>query len=244
MTHKPGAFYLTKISVQQNNELAGFCIELTVFDVFLFLDPYSFFVFPDFFSSCSISIKGFAQCASHPKITKKLPLFYYFCTLNDNLMNDLIGQFTSKALSGLKERAKELKCMYAVEESLKNPERNPEEVFRELLDVIPLGWQFTTVCECRIIYEGKHFFSTDFKETEWFQTAEINIDGNIAGEIQVYYTQLIRLTGDSQFLPEEQKLLNTIAERLSRYVFYQKLKKSMEILSTVHDQAQHPTTSK
>lgn len=155
-------------------------------------------------------------------------------------MNDLIGQFTSKALSGLKERAKELKCMYAVEESLKNPERNPEEVFRELLDVIPLGWQFTTVCECRIIYEGKHFFSTDFKETEWFQTAEINIDGNIAGEIQVYYTQLIRLTGDSQFLPEEQKLLNTISERLSRYVFYQKLKKSMEILSTVHDQAQHP----
>lgn len=155
-------------------------------------------------------------------------------------MPDFVEQFASKALSGLKERAKELKCLYEVEELMKDPDKELKEILKGLLEIIPLGWQFTTVCECRIIYEGEHFFTEDFKETKWMQTAEINIDGNIAGEIQVCYTQFIRLTGDSQFLPEEQKLLNTISERLSRYIFYQKLRKSVEVLSKADDQAQHP----
>jgi predicted nucleotidyltransferase len=155
-------------------------------------------------------------------------------------MQDFIEQFASKALGGLKERAKELKCLYAVEELMRNPEKPVREIFGELLNIIPMGWQYTTVCECRIIYEGEHFTTEDFRETEWMQTAEINIDGNIVGEVQVCYTQFIRLSGDSQFLPEEQKLLNTIAERLSRYIFYQKLRKSVEILSKADNQAQHP----
>lgn len=155
-------------------------------------------------------------------------------------MQDFIEQFTSKALSGLKERAKELKCLYAVEELMTNTDRDIRDVLKELPGIIPMGWQYTTVCECRIIYDGEHFSSEDFRETEWMQTAEINIDGNIAGEIQVCYTQFIRMTGDSQFLPEEQKLLNTIAERLSRYIFTQKLRKSVEVLSKADDQAQPP----
>jgi predicted nucleotidyltransferase len=155
-------------------------------------------------------------------------------------MQDFIEQFTSKALSGLKERAKELKCLYAVEELMTNTNKDIKGVLQELLGIVPMGWQYTTVCECRIIYDGEHFSSEDFRETEWMQTAEINIDGNIAGEVQVCYTQFIRMTGDSQFLPEEQKLLNTIAERLSRYIFTQKLRKSVEVLSKADDQAQPP----
>lgn len=153
-------------------------------------------------------------------------------------MQYFVEQFASKALSGLKEMAKELKCLYEVEELMKDPGKDMKEIFKGLLAIIPLGWQFTTVCECRIIYDGEHFTTEDFKETEWKQTAEINIDGNIAGEIQVCYSQFIRLTGDSQFLPEEQKLLNTIAERLSHYIFTQKLRKSVEVLSKADGQTQ------
>lgn len=155
-------------------------------------------------------------------------------------MQDFVEQFTSKALLGLKERAKELRCLYSVEELMRDADKDPKEIFKGLLEVIPLGWQFTTICECRIIYEGEHYFTEDFRETEWMQSAEINIDGNIAGEIQVSYTQFIRLTGDSQFLPEEQKLLNTIAERVSRYIFNQKLRKSVELLSRAEKAAQNP----
>lgn len=155
-------------------------------------------------------------------------------------MDDFIGQLTSKVLGGLKERAKELKCLYEVEEIMKDSDKDLKTIFKELLGIIPIGWQFTTACECRIIYEGEHFATDDFKVTEWMQTAEINIDGNITGEIQVCYTQLIRLTGDSQFLPEEQRLLNAITVRLSRYIFYRKLKKSVEVLSKADNQAQHP----
>ncbi len=146
-------------------------------------------------------------------------------------MNGETDDLFRKALGGLRERAKELRCLYAVEELLQNPETPPEEVFEKLLKVIPSGWQYTTVCEPRILYEGKQFFREDFIETEWMQAAEINIDGHIAGEIQVYYTQFIRLVGDSQFLPEEQHLLNTIADRVSRFIFNQRLRKIIMMLS-------------
>jgi len=155
-------------------------------------------------------------------------------------MQDFFEQFTSKAFLGLRERAKELRCLYAVEELMRDSDKDIKEVFNGLLKVIPLGWQFTTICECRIIYEGGHYFTEDFKETAWMQSAEINIDGKIAGEIQISYTQYIRHTGDSQFLPEEQKLLNTIAERVSRHIFNQKLRRSVELLSRAEKAVQNP----
>ena len=87
-------------------------------------------------------------------------------------------------------------------------------------------------CEVRIIYENKIYKSENFIETQWFQSADIIIDNNIVGKIQVYYTQLIRLLNNSQFLPEEQKLLNTIANRLSNYIFHKKLIKTLSYLKS------------
>ncbi|MCF8345143.1 MAG: nucleotidyltransferase domain-containing protein, partial [Bacteroidales bacterium] len=54
----------------------------------------------------------------------------------------------------------------------------------------------------------------DFKETEWMQSADIVVDENVEGTIHVCYNQLIRMQGGSQFLPQEQKLLNTIADKM------------------------------
>jgi hypothetical protein len=128
----------------------------------------------------------------------------------------------------LNERAKELKCIYNVEELLKKEDYSLETIFNRLLEIIPPAWQYATVCEVRIIYENKVYMTSDFRETEWFQKSDIVIDNNIVGEIQVYYTQFIKLVNNCQFLAEEQKLLNTIAERLSNYIFYQKLQQTLE----------------
>lgn len=137
----------------------------------------------------------------------------------------------------LNERAKELRCLYAVEETLKDKSRKKDEVFRELLDIIPAGWQHSTVCEARIKCNGNEYFRDEFKETEWMQSADIVIDNNIIGQIQVFYTQFITYHHNkSQFIPEEQKLLNTIADRLSSFLFYQRLEKTIKLLnSPVHD---------
>ena len=136
--------------------------------------------------------------------------------------------FRDIQLNKLNERAKELKCIYQVCEALKNENAELIAVFKSVLEAIPSGYQYTTVCEARIILEGKQYSSPDFVETQWMQRAEIVIDNHVAGELQACYIQDVFETG-MVFLSEEQKLLNAIADHLSRFIFQRRLKKTLEI---------------
>jgi hypothetical protein len=138
------------------------------------------------------------------------------------------GNLRDIQLNKLTERAKELRCMYQVMEILKDENAELITIFKAVLEAIPPGYQYPTVCEARIILEGKKYSSADFVETEWKQRAEIVIDNHVAGEIQVCYVQDVFGKG-LIFFPDEQKLLNTIADHLSRYIFYRRLKKTLEI---------------
>jgi hypothetical protein len=132
-------------------------------------------------------------------------------------------------ITKLKEREKELKCLYRVEEIIR--QNLPiEEFFMEIVKRIWGGWQYPIITRVKIIFESKIFKEPGWTETEWIQHADIIIDDNVLGRIEVYYTSFKKIIIDSQFLPEEQKLLNTIAARISTYVFNKRLAKSVEIL--------------
>jgi hypothetical protein len=137
------------------------------------------------------------------------------------------GNLRDIQLTKLTERAKELKCMYQVIEALKNETAELTSIFKSILEAIPPGYQHPTICEARIILEGKQYASLDFAETAWMQRAEIVIDNHVSGEIQVCYLQKV-FDNAPVFLPEEQKLLNTIADHLSRFIFHRRLKNTLE----------------
>ena len=152
------------------------------------------------------------------------------------------GNLRDIQLLKLTERAKELRCIYQVMEVLKDENTDLIAIFKSILDAIPSGYQYTTVCEACIILEGKRYPSPDFVETQWKQSAEIVIDNHVAGEIQVCYLQDVFGKGFI-FLPEEQKLLNTIAEHLSRFIFHRRLKKTMELSISAEPVAEPPDDS-
>jgi predicted nucleotidyltransferase len=131
-------------------------------------------------------------------------------------------------LTKLTERAKELKCIYQVIEALNDESSELITIFKAVLEAIPPGYQHPTICEARIILEGKEYASLDFIETPWLQKAEIVIDNHVSGEVQVCYVQKI-FDEDPVFLPEEQKLINAIADHLSRFIFHRRLKKTLEL---------------
>jgi len=134
----------------------------------------------------------------------------------------------------LNERAKELNCLYATEELLKDNTEKLETVLLKLIKIIPAGWQYSTICEARITVKDKEYKSTDFKESEYIQTADLIVDNNIIGKIEVFYSQFIKYHhNNTQFLPEEQRLLNTIADRLGYYIFFCELKKTIDALESV-----------
>ena len=135
-------------------------------------------------------------------------------------------------LQRLKEREKELNTLYNLDELLSADDLDNNRLFGELVRLMPHGWQYSTICEIRVTFEGKEWHSEDFRETGWIQKAEIVIDNNVSGEISVVYLQLIREFNGSQFLPEEQKLLNTIADRVGNYLFQQRLRNSFKALGS------------
>lgn len=136
--------------------------------------------------------------------------------------------FYQRVVVRLKEREKELKCLYRIEEVLRNTKRSVDELIQGVIEVMPSGWQHTTLLEVRIIFEGKVFHSKGFRETKWTQEADIVLDQNVAGRIDVVYTHNVEKLGIGIFLPEEQKLLNTIAESLGHHIFLRRLRATID----------------
>jgi hypothetical protein len=127
-------------------------------------------------------------------------------------------------LARLREREKELRCIYEISEILGDSLCPIEKLLTSLLEVIPIGWQFSDICKVQISYENMIMQSDAFIETEWMQQADLIIDNNISGNIKIYYTE------KSQFLSEEQKLLQTISEMISASIFHRKLKTTINFL--------------
>jgi hypothetical protein len=78
-------------------------------------------------------------------------------------MNDRESSKPATVLfSTLHERAKELSCLYNVEEVLSNFHLSLEEVFRRVIKVIPPGWQYPEQCQVRIVYGSDAYTSPEF----------------------------------------------------------------------------------
>jgi hypothetical protein len=123
----------------------------------------------------------------------------------------------------LRERAKELNCLYEVQELLSTPEITMDEICQGIIRVIPPGWQYPDVCEAEISYNGKTYKSPGFKAASWVQSANIIVQDEAVGRISVYYTEERPPSDEGPFLKEERKLINTIADQLGFYILHRQL---------------------
>jgi hypothetical protein len=147
-------------------------------------------------------------------------------------MNDRESSKSATALfSTLHERAKELSCLYKVEEILSNFNLSLEEVFRRVIKVIPPGWQFPELCQARITYGSEVYASPDFEETPHFQCADIRVHDTVLGRIFVSYRKPTPEADNGPFLKGEVKLIQTIGERLGHFILHQRLRLMFEEMS-------------
>ena len=121
-------------------------------------------------------------------------------------------------LSSLRERAKELKCMYEVISALSRRDDLPQDVFRSVLDAIPPAWQYPEITTARIEYFGRTHALPDFGETPWRQHSPISIWRTRVGAIEVLYKQERPAAWEGPFLLEERQLLDNIAQRIGEYL--------------------------
>ena len=126
-------------------------------------------------------------------------------------------------LHTLNERVKELNCLYLVDEILQDFNLPRELVFSKINEILPQSMQYVDICCSCIIYDAEIYTSKSFKKTELKLFAQ-STTGNKTVEVCVYYTKPVKIEHRTIFLPEEQKLLNTIALKIARYLDYRNLR--------------------
>ncbi len=130
----------------------------------------------------------------------------------------------------LGERFKELTCLYNISKLVTQSDISFEQIFREIIKIIPLAWQFPEVTCARIFFFSQEFKSENFMETSWKQQAEIKVNEKTVGKVEVYYLKEMPEFDEGPFLKAEKDLITAITEILGgiieRNKAEQKLKES------------------
>lgn len=116
---------------------------------------------------------------------------------------------------GLRERVKELTCLYGISQIAEQPTISLEEILQQIVEIFPPAWLYHEIACARIVLDGKSYISSAFQDTPQKQTADIIVDGNRRGVVEVIYTVEKPGLDEGPFLREERKLIDTIAKNVA-----------------------------
>lgn len=127
-------------------------------------------------------------------------------------------------LDSLREREKELNCLYMVEEYISNFNLSVSEVFTEIVNVLPLGWRFPELCRVKIVYNNYSYQTPGFVSSPISETCLIKAEGKVVGSIEIVYIDNVPKTPEGFFLEKEHKLIKTVAERIGQMIVYRQMR--------------------
>jgi len=133
-----------------------------------------------------------------------------------------------KLIRDLRERAKEIKCLYQAQELLNDQTMSSESLCKEIAKILPPGFQYPDVCKAKIVIGGKSYFEQEFKESKWELVSNIIVRNEIIGQIKVFYTEERPNEDNGPFLKEEKKLLDSIADQFGMQILHKQLKSVFE----------------
>ncbi len=114
-----------------------------------------------------------------------------------------------------RERLKELGAINNATLILREDKPIPE-MLKEIVEVLPPGWQYPEDTVARIRYGADIYLSSDnFRETQWYQRKTFEtIDGK-EGFLEVFYLKEYPAMDEGPFLMEERHLINNLAGLIS-----------------------------
>lgn len=118
----------------------------------------------------------------------------------------------------LRERVRELNCLFGMANLVEQPDVSLEKVIQGTVNLIPPAWRYPERTCARIALEGQVFDTTGFVDTPWKLDRDIVVYGERVGVVEVYYREKTLEDDKELFLKEERSLINAIAGRLGRII--------------------------
>lgn len=120
----------------------------------------------------------------------------------------------SKVEWALRERIKELNCLYGVAQLAESVFDSIDEFLRRVVHIMPPAWQYPEITCARVVFKGKTYKTKGFKATKWRQLARITVFNEPVGEVEVFYLEERPPYYEGPFLREERALLDAVAEHV------------------------------
>jgi DNA-binding CsgD family transcriptional regulator len=120
----------------------------------------------------------------------------------------------AKVESALRERIKELNCLYGVSQLAERSFNSLDNMLEALVNFLPHSWQYPDVTCARIVFQGKTYKSREFRVTEWRQSARIYVYSEPVGEVAMFYLEERPPADEGPFLKEERALIDALADQI------------------------------
>jgi DNA-binding CsgD family transcriptional regulator len=116
----------------------------------------------------------------------------------------------------LRERIKELNCLYGISLLAERYSDSIDDLLRNLVNILPPSWQYPEITCARIVFKGKTYKSRGFKVTKWRQSSQILMYNEPVGDVEVLYLEESPPEDEGPFLKEERVLIDAVAEQIGK----------------------------
>jgi two-component system sensor histidine kinase DegS len=128
----------------------------------------------------------------------------------------------------LKERVKELQCLFSIANIAQRPGITLDELYQEVANLLPAAWQYPEISCARIAIDDNEFKTANYRDTEWKQSSDIKVHRKRAGVVEVNYLEEKPDADDGPFLKEERLLIDAVAERLGIITEHKETERALE----------------
>lgn len=145
-------------------------------------------------------------------------------------------QHSRSAEAALRERVKELTCLYGIAQIAGQPGLSLAEILRAIVELLPPAWQYPEITSARVILDESCYPTQGFRDGHRKQTADIVVNDTRRGAIEVVYAEEKPELDEGPFLEEERNLIDAIARQVALIV---ERKQVEEDRSRLEDQLRH-----
>ena len=120
-----------------------------------------------------------------------------------------------RAQYALRERVKELSCLYEIDELVQEQEVQLEDLLLGIVELMPPAWQFPEMASARLVVDERVYESSNFKGEGTSLRSDIIYDGQKRGFVELVYSGGQDPLEAALFLEEEHDLIDSIARHIS-----------------------------
>lgn len=116
----------------------------------------------------------------------------------------------------LKDRIKELNCLYSLSELVAKPVHSQGEIFQGIVELIPPAWEYPEITFSRLVVSGQEFKTGNYAYTPWNMVTAIFAFEKPIGFLEVGYLEDKSTEENENFHAGERRLFENIAQRTGK----------------------------